>query len=1066
MLSVASTGPRGLACGPLLPARCSYHGKPSRIQGRLWALSAAAEAEIGTLHTVQTGETLAQIALAYGVSVEQIREATPKGSRGKRSKLRSGAKLQPGQKLLVPSDVPVPKSATHSVPPIHGLLAGAQGFATRHSHVLAAGLGGLLLALAALRAFALKATAATGRAALQPPSVEAAPAASAVPPSPPSQSQAVRSAVAEVRALLQDAAVEMDAVESALAAVRRATAGTATAAPLPHQAAETAATAPVKEVPDASPAAAATAAAGGSESLAAPADVAHGVAPAAPSPSPAAPSATTPQPSASASADAEPPPAAAAAALETTLPSAEAPSPPATAASTSASLPLPTVTAETVSEPLSSTDAFSTAALVAAARARVESALQDALGVLNRSTPPPMAATPTLAPAAMASAQLLDKPDAEVPQLVPVIKPLPVEPLPTATATAAVGSALPVVTPLVPVEPVARPMDAAAAGSVLNRIRVINKLLEKEELGAVTVTEAEAIPVSSTVADEELQKEASSVPAAAAAAAATDLVVQDRKHAEGLLDKVSVLLSSFDSPEASDVEEEEPKQPLSKPTGGISSAVQTPVAGAAATAAAAAVAASAALSMPIEAPAAAAAGFLGLPALGAAGGAATAAAAATAEEVLGRIRDIGRLLDEPPQPQRTAAGAVPSRAAPAPAAALDGIVVGTVKEEEEGLVPEAAFAPPPPPSPPPLPPLPPQLQPLRHQPTQPAVPILQLLERDPLPPSLPLSPSLPQSLPLSPSLPQSLPLPPSQLPTPAQQLPPVMPPSSPQQPPPLSAATTGQAPSPASQPAASPRGRGRYDATLINLKSGLLDLVYGTSRGVSATPLQRAAIEEFVTALEARNPNAVPTDAVSAVSGRWKLVYTSHVGTLLLLGALDGVPLVDVGEVVQIVDPVTLTATNRIDLAVPMPVSLRAEAGLEVRSPRQFKVRFTRVGLDTYVSTPQLTAALEVPDSVTVLGARLDLSPLRRMLVQPINSGIEAAQGFLGRAVSPELSLDSMPLPPGVTHGSVSDAASLWMLTTYLDDTLRISRDDEGRVFVMLKDVSIYPTDTARRSPR
>jgi len=34
----------------------------------------------------------------------------------------------------------------------------------------------------------------------------------------------------------------------------------------------------------------------------------------------------------------------------------------------------------------------------------------------------------------------------------------------------------------------------------------------------------------------------------------------------------------------------------------------------------------------------------------------------------------------------------------------------------------------------------------------------------------------------------------------------------------------------------------------------------------------------------------------------------------------------------------------------------------------------------------------------------------------------------------------------------VSELASSWMLTTYLDETLRISRDDTGRVFVMMKD--------------
>ena len=189
-------------------------------------------------------------------------------------------------------------------------------------------------------------------------------------------------------------------------------------------------------------------------------------------------------------------------------------------------------------------------------------------------------------------------------------------------------------------------------------------------------------------------------------------------------------------------------------------------------------------------------------------------------------------------------------------------------------------------------------------------------------------------------------------------------------------------------------------------------------------------------------------------------MYTSNVGTVMLLGALDNLPLVDVGDVCQTIDPVTLTATNKvrayararpcvrrlavsvalactlsvphrtptlqrptlliftmhvwvlaaprptpvypvlnvgllfnsasnrpsrvsgvmkrthpasrppahpprppgsqIDIAVPVLLSLRAEAGLEVRSPRQFKVQFTRVGLDTFIRTPQLTAALEV----------------------------------------------------------------------------------------------------------
>lgn len=142
-----------------------------------------------------------------------------------------------------------------------------------------------------------------------------------------------------------------------------------------------------------------------------------------------------------------------------------------------------------------------------------------------------------------------------------------------------------------------------------------------------------------------------------------------------------------------------------------------------------------------------------------------------------------------------------------------------------------------------------------------------------------------------------------------------------------------------------------------------------------------------------------------------------------------------------------------------MPVSLRAEAGLEPRTPRAFKVRFTKLGLDTYIATPQLLSALEMPDSLEVLGTRIDLTPLRTLVLNPVNSGIAAAQGLFKSAVSPEFAVER-PLPGagmgvGGVNGSGQESPALWMLTTYLDESLRISRDDSGRVFVMLKDVAI-----------
>eukprot|EP00798_Chlamydomonas_sp_ICE-L_P031975 gene31975-33901_t len=227
------------------------------------------------------------------------------------------------------------------------------------------------------------------------------------------------------------------------------------------------------------------------------------------------------------------------------------------------------------------------------------------------------------------------------------------------------------------------------------------------------------------------------------------------------------------------------------------------------------------------------------------------------------------------------------------------------------------------------------------------------------------------------------------------------------------------------------------------LKNGLMDVLYGTSRGVTASSEQHGIIEEFVTSLEHINPHAVATDAVDVLSGRWKLVYTSNTQTLMLLNALDSIPLVDVGDVYQVVDGKTLTAHNKIDLAVPVMMSLHAESAFEVRTGKSFKVSFHKVGLDTYLQTPNLLANIEIPENINILGNVIDLSPLKSLIVDPVNAGIDTAKGLLQQAVSPRFEIE----PNAMT--------SLWMLTTYLDDTLRISRDDSGRVFVMLKDIGM-----------
>ncbi len=52
--------------------------------------------------------------------------------------------------------------------------------------------------------------------------------------------------------------------------------------------------------------------------------------------------------------------------------------------------------------------------------------------------------------------------------------------------------------------------------------------------------------------------------------------------------------------------------------------------------------------------------------------------------------------------------------------------------------------------------------------------------------------------------------------------------------------------------------------------------------------------------------------ARTVLGGCWKLVYTSNTQTLMLLNALRSVPLVDIGEVYQVIDTTDMTAINKV----------------------------------------------------------------------------------------------------------------------------------------------------------
>ena len=61
-------------------------------------------------------------------------------------------------------------------------------------------------------------------------------------------------------------------------------------------------------------------------------------------------------------------------------------------------------------------------------------------------------------------------------------------------------------------------------------------------------------------------------------------------------------------------------------------------------------------------------------------------------------------------------------------------------------------------------------------------------------------------------------------------------------------------------------------------------------------------------------PPGLALQAVGVLDGRWKLVYTTNAETLMLLNAIDSIPLVDIGDVYQVieVDGNTVTAHNKV----------------------------------------------------------------------------------------------------------------------------------------------------------
>jgi PAP_fibrillin len=195
-------------------------------------------------------------------------------------------------------------------------------------------------------------------------------------------------------------------------------------------------------------------------------------------------------------------------------------------------------------------------------------------------------------------------------------------------------------------------------------------------------------------------------------------------------------------------------------------------------------------------------------------------------------------------------------------------------------------------------------------------------------------------------------------------------------------------------------------------KAKLLAAIASKNRGILATTLDRQAILAAITELEFRNPHPRPlTTAVDLLAGDWRLLYTSSQS---LLG-IDKFPLVNLGTIYQCLRPTISAVYNIAEVSSLVP-------GLN--------------GLVAIVAkfTPVNEVRINVQFNRSIFGLQrlLDYSSPARLI-----DDIESGRKFT-----------AIDLPINRTEGKTP----AWLEVTYLDETLRISRGNEGSVFVLTKD--------------
>ncbi|KMZ67354.1 Plastid lipid-associated protein 3, chloroplastic [Zostera marina] len=225
------------------------------------------------------------------------------------------------------------------------------------------------------------------------------------------------------------------------------------------------------------------------------------------------------------------------------------------------------------------------------------------------------------------------------------------------------------------------------------------------------------------------------------------------------------------------------------------------------------------------------------------------------------------------------------------------------------------------------------------------------------------------------------------------------------------------------------------DMEVEDLKRCLVDSFYGTELGLKATAEVRAEVFELVNQLEAKNPTPAPTEAFEVLDGNWILLYTAS-SELLPLIAVGSTPFLNVKRISQVINTTDCSILNVVTLSNSFAsFTFSASATFEVRSPSRIQVKFVQ-GI---LQPPEISSNVNLPENIDVFGQKIELMSLQGVL-KPVQQAAASIAGVISGQPPLKVAI------PG-------EGSSSWLLTSYLDKDLRISRGDVG-LFILVKEGS------------